>query len=688
MKSRLLVVFALVASLVVVLASMIAAQHSAQARSPAKPLTQTLTLNISQATDPLTLDPALSTDTDSNNHIEQLFIGLVDLDDNTSAVRPELATSWTVSPDDLVYTFTLRSDAVWSDGHPITAMDVRYGILRSLDPATASGYAYILNVIKNAAGYLSGMITDPNQVGVTAINTTTLRVTLEYPASYVLSILAYPVARPMPQWAIEAHGLPTWTLPANIVTSGAYRLTEWAEGDHMLLDKNLTYFDAANVQIERVKIWTVDDATAWSMYLNGQLDTANVPIGTALDPVLRQAVHVQPTACAEYYGFSVSQSPFNNALVRKAFVAAADRQGMINAVMGGVQRPALTFTPPGVFGYVDGYAEGVGIQYNPTQARQWLAQAGYPNGQGLPPITLWFNTNTSHQSMAEYFRNSWYSTLGVSVTLQSLSWGTPYFDQINSGHSQIWRLGWCQDYPDAYNFLYDGVIPIRNRYGNWTNATYDSLLDQAAHTQDATTRQSLYKQAEKILVETDAVMIPLYHFTSVIAAKPYLERTYSVNSYDISTWRLMQVNSTASPGAGGTVTSHHGDTTITIPPGVITDTVVITQSPVYGMPPAGNLAGINHVFDITAIYSSTGQPAAIAPGQTYTIAVQYTDADKGPAIEGTLALHYWDGNQWIQEPSHVNPAANTVTATPNHFSLWAVFGETKRVFLPLVLKTF
>jgi oligopeptide transport system substrate-binding protein len=688
MKSRLLVAFALAVSLIAVLAWMLAAQHSAQAHSPFKPLAQTLTLNISQAEDPLTLDPALSTDTTSHERIEQLFIGLVDLDDNTSEVRPELATSWTVSSDQLVYTFTLRSDAVWSDGHPLTAMDVRYGILRSLNPATASEYAYVLSVIKNAAEYNSGIITDPNLVGVTALNTTTLRITLANPASYALSILAQPVARPMPQWAIEAHGTPTWTTPANIVTNGAYRLTEWVQGDHMLLDKNPTYFDAANVQIEHVRIWTVSEATAWSMYLNGQLDTAFVPSGTSLNPVLRQEVHSNPVPCTYYYGFSASQPPFNNTLVRKAFIAATNRQGMINTVQGGVQRAALTFTPPGVFGYVDGFAEGVGIQYNPAQARQWLAQAGYPNGQGLPPIKLSFNSSTGHQAIAEYIRNNWYSTLGVSVTLQSVPWQT-YLQQLRTGQFQIWRLGWCMDYPDAHNFLYDAVIPSRSQYGNWTNATYDSLLDQATRTQDVNTRKSLYKQAERILVETDAMMLPLYHYVSVVAAKPYLERTYSVNTYDISTWRMTRVGGTASPGAGGAVTSYHGDTTIDIPPGAVTDTVVITQSPAYGMPPVGNLTGINHVFDITAVYTGTGQPASIAQGQTYTITVQYTDAEKGPAIESTLALYYWDGNQWIKETSsQVDVAANTVSATPNHFSLWAVFGETKRVFLPVVLKTF
>lgn len=345
----------------------------------------------------------------------------MDLDDDTAEIRPELATSWTASLDGTVYTFTLRNDVYWTDGRQVTAEDVRYGILRTLAPATMSSYAYPLFVIKNAEAYNNGSITDPNQVGVTALDSTHLRITLEYPASYALSILSMWVARPMPRWAIEAWGS-AWTEPGHIVTNGPYRLSEWVHNDHILLEKNPTYYDAANVQIERVQMWMVDEATAWTMYRNGQLDTAGVPAGHASD-VFPEEIHIQPIACTYYYGFSISQPPFNNPLVRKAFSAATDREGLIRNVTGGIQRPALTFTPPGVFGHVDGYAEGVGIPYNPIQARQWLAQAGYPNGQGLPPITLWFNTSTGHQRIAEYIRDTWYATLGVSVTLQSLEWG-------------------------------------------------------------------------------------------------------------------------------------------------------------------------------------------------------------------------------------------------------------------------
>jgi len=692
MKKHVLFVSMLAASLALILAWAVTAQEPEleQSSTSAQTASNPLTLYLNLGGDPTTLDPAKTWDTTSGAVVEQLFIGLVDLDDETGEVRPELATSWTVSPDGTVYTFTLRNDVIWSDGNPVTAHDVRYGILRTLDPATASDGAYVLRIIKNAAAYHLGEITDPNQVGVTAMNTTTLRVALEEPASYVLSILSTWIARPMPRWAIEAHGVPTWTEPANIVTSGPYRLTEWAHNDHILLGKNPTYYDAANVQIEQAKMWMVDWYTAWQMYLDGQLDAAQVPLGTSLGPVLRQEVHIKPDPGVYYYGFSVSQEPFDDPLVRKAFVAATSRQGLINSVLyRDSDQPALTFTPPGIFGHVDGYAEGVGIPYNRIQAQQWLAQAGYPDGQGLPPIALSFNTNENNQSVAEYVQDSWYDTLGISVTLQSLPW-QDYSDLLNKGQLQVWRNVWFPDYYEAYNYLHDvPLIHSRNALGNWTNATYESLLDQAVREQNPDTRKTLYRQAEEILVESDAVMIPLYHYASRIASKPYLERTYPISTFDIATWRITRVNNIIGT-AGGELESYDGNTSIQIPAGAIMDTVIITQSPASGMPPGGILTGIGHVFDVTAVYSSTGQPAH--PTQPYTITVQYTDAEKGPAIEDTFGLYGWSEGtgQWSQQgiTSSVSATDNLVTAQVDHFSIFAVLGETQRVYLPLVMRNY
>jgi oligopeptide transport system substrate-binding protein len=687
MKTRLNLAFLLRTCMLVALAVSASALGGAAAAAPSGPDSywNPLTVNVNLGGEPLTVDPALWEDTTSANVIEQLFIGLVDLDDETAEPVPELATSWTVSPNGLVYNFTLRSDALWTDGRVITAGDVRYGILRSLNPATASPLAFELSIIKNAEGYNNGSITDPNQVGVKALDDTHLEITLEHPASYVLSILAMPVARPMPQWAIDAWGT-AWTDPAHIVTSGPYRLKEWVHGDHITLEKYWQFWADDQVQIERINAWMVDEATAWSKYLAGDLDTVPVPLSATLTPELLEQVHMQPGTCNYYYGFSLSQAPFNQLLVRQAFAAATNRQGLVDTVLHGVPEPALTFTPPGIFGHVDGAAEGVGIPYDPTQAQAWLAAAGYPGGAGLPPITLWYNTGASHQAIAQYIADNWQTDLGVNVSLSSLAWPLPYLDELEKGTMQVWRLGWCMDYPDAYNFLHDGLEP-RSKFGNWNNASYDSLLNQALSEPDPDARKALYKQAEEILVETDAVLIPLYYTANVIATKPYLERTYPVGGQpDVATWRI-STSATIEAATGGTLTSHLGDTVIDIPANAIANVINITISSVSRQRAVGPVTGIGHMFDVTAVFTPSGDPAVLEPGKTYNLTVYYTDQERGPVKEDTLALYSWDGANWVKEPSSVvNGAANTVNATPDHFSLWAVLGETKVAYLPLVLR--
>lgn len=171
------------------------------------------------------------------------------VDEETGEPIPELAASWVMSPDATVFSFTLCSGLTWSDGNPLTANDVRYSILRSLNPATASEKAYVLFYILNAEEFNSGTITDPDQVGITVLDYIHLRFTLKQPAAFFPGILALPVARPMPAGVIDAH--PTdWTEPENIATNGAYRLAEWAHGDSLTLEKSPSYYQAANVQIK------------------------------------------------------------------------------------------------------------------------------------------------------------------------------------------------------------------------------------------------------------------------------------------------------------------------------------------------------------------------------------------------------------------------------------------------------
>jgi len=212
-------------------------------------------------------------------------------------------------------------------------------------------------------------------------------------------------------------------------------------------------------------------------------------------------------------------------------------------------------------------------------------------------------------------------------------------------------------------------------------------MTQAAREQDPDARKALYKQAEEILVETDAVIMPLYYHAAAVLTKPYLQRTYpTLGAPDISTWRILGASGLITPEEGGTVASPGNRVVIAAGASVVTDTVLVTYMPHVPMP-TGNLAGIGQFFEITAVHTATAQPAQPAPGATYTITVRYSDLELGPVTEGTLGLYWWDGSVWVREPSSVVDVVNNrVTATPNHFSIFAVLGWKPSLYLPLVAK--
>jgi len=214
----------------------------------------------------------------------------------------------------------------------------------------------------------------------------------------------------------------------------------------------------------------------------------------------------------------------DNPLVRKAFSAAIDRQSLIDYVTKGNQIPATTFTCPGIFGHV-APEEGVGIGYDPEAAKKYLADAGYPEGKGLPEITLMFNTSEGHRKIAQAIQQMWKEVLGVEVNLTNQEWKV-YLNTINEDAPQIYRLGWCADYPDANNWVYEVFHSTdSNNRIKWHNAEFDRVTEEAARESDPTKRLELYKRAEQILCEEEAAMAPIYFYTTVFVTKPYLQRT-------------------------------------------------------------------------------------------------------------------------------------------------------------------
>jgi oligopeptide transport system substrate-binding protein len=270
------------------------------------------------------------------------------------------------------------------------------------------------------------------------------------------------------------------------------------------------------------------------MYENGELDVTPPPLSDMdrikADATLSKELYIGPGTCTYYYGFNTSKPPLDNVKVRQALSYGIDRQKLVDTVLKGGQRPAKSFACPGVFGNVADDANFKGIVFDPAKGKALLAEAGYPDGKGLPEITLMFNTSAGHQRIAEFIQGSWKTNLGLDIKLANQEWAV-YLKTVNTDAPQIYRMGWCLDYPDQNNWVLENfhtTKSLNNPKWSGPNAVeFDKLTEEAAASADPAKRKQLYFKAEELLTVTDTVIAPIYYYTSVVMTKPYVERTYS-----------------------------------------------------------------------------------------------------------------------------------------------------------------
>lgn len=462
-------------------------------------------LRVNLGTEPPSLDWSLATDHVSFNVISNLMVGLTEFDKNLKPA-PVIATSWEVLDGGKKLVFHLRDDVQWSDGKKVRAQDFEYSWKRLLNPKTASQYAYILFDIVNAQEYAEGKLKDPSAVGVRAEDDQTLVVTLRHPAAYFLAITTFEVTYPQRQDVIEKFEN-RWTEPGNIVTNGPFRLTSWKHENEIELSANPTFF-RGKPAIDKVTMYMINEkTTAVAMYEQGNLDFMDDHSIPPLDkPRLSKlpGYKLVPQLRGEYYGFAVDRKPFDNPKLRKAFAMAIDRSVFSKILQGG-QTPATSWIPPGMLAH----NPEIGLAFNPEEARKLLREAGYPDGKGLPPIVLGYNTLDDNKLVAEAVQSMWHKNLNVVVNIENQEWKV-YLKKLQNDPFVVHRAGWGADYPDPDNFMKLFTSNSGNNHGRWKNPQYDQLLEQAAIEQDATRRTKLYDQAQKILTETDAAIVPLF----------------------------------------------------------------------------------------------------------------------------------------------------------------------------------
>ena len=479
-------------------------------------------LRYSVGTEPETLDPRKSTGIPEATVEAQLFEGLTTLDAKNNPV-PAMAEKWEISPDGLKYKFILRHGIKWSNGDPVTAYDFEYAWKTALAPEFGSKYAYQLFYIKNGEAYNKNLTT-ADKLGVKALDDHTLEVLLEKPTAYFLSLTAFHTLYPVPRRIVEAN--PKWAAdPKTLIGNGPFKITGWVHNSRIELVKNEQYWDAAKVKMPKIDfILTESGSTEIAMFDNNQIDMGeNAP--PAEYPRLKKEgrLQISPYLGTYFFSFNVTKAPMDNVKVRKALALAIDRQALITNVTKGEQKVALAWVPPGMADAVptadfrsvggDFFKDG-----DIETAKKLLAEAGYPEGKGLPPIELIYNTNDVHKAIAEAVQEMWRKNLGVNISLANQEWKV-FINTRSKGGYQIARHGWIGDYADPMTFIDMFDSNSGNNDSQYKNSQYDNLVRLAKSTGNQEIRMKAMHEAEKLLIE-DAIIAPVYFYTRVAMVKP------------------------------------------------------------------------------------------------------------------------------------------------------------------------
>ncbi len=458
--------------------------------------------------DPPTIDPHVTTDATSARIIVEVFGGLVTIDPALNIV-PDLAESWDISNNGLVYTFHLRPDAKFHDGTPVTAHDVQWSLERATNPLTES--PVVDQYLGDIVGVDEKLAGDATTIaGVRLIDEHTIEITIDGSKSYFLAKLTYPTAFVLDQENVEANPR-TWFREPN--GTGPFRLTEYRVGETLKLGRN-EHYHLGPPKLEEVE-FILSGGTSMLMYENDEIHVAGVGLAdldrlndpnNELYPELKTA---PPSFSVNYIGLNVSEPPLDDVKVRQALNFAVDKREIASIVMGDLVEPADGILPPNF----PGYDEGVrGYEYDPVKAKQLLEESKYGDDlENIPPITITtpgsFGANVSLDM--EVILQMWERNLGITAEFQQTEYAT-FLKDLHKGRFQMFDIGWIADYPDPENFL-DILFHSEstNNHTHYSNPDVDELLIKARVETDTNARYALYNQAEQQILD-DAPWVPLW----------------------------------------------------------------------------------------------------------------------------------------------------------------------------------
>lgn len=476
-------------------------------------------LSVQIGPNPETIDPALNSTVDGGNMLLHAFECLLTIDQEGQVAEGQ-AEKWESSDDGLTWTFQLRDGLKWSDGSDLTANDFVYSWKRVCDPNVAS--PYVDTVLSMVEGFDEAVAGDLDALQVEATDDKTLVVKLSAPCTFFDKLAAFATLSPVQQATVEANGDKWATAPETYISNGPFYIAEWVPSSYLLMRKNENYWNKDAVKLDGIRFNLIEDANAaYSAYKTGEiLMIKDVP--TEEIPSLRENddFYVEPIIGTYYLSLNLNREPFNDPKVRKAMSLAIDREYVAGTLMQGTYSAAGNFIGPGWLD-TDGsefmenanggqpYMDNSDYEANLEEAKQLLADAGYPNGEGLPSLKYSTNDIAYHKVVAEYLQQAW-ADIGMDIQVEIVEWAS-FTPLRRNGDFDSSRNGWVGDYSDPSNMLDVLFSSNGNNDGKYNNADYDAAMKEARKTTDPEKRSAALHKAEDILME-DMGCIPIAYY--------------------------------------------------------------------------------------------------------------------------------------------------------------------------------
>lgn len=459
------------------------------------------------STTPVSLDPAHAVDAAGLTVIQELFDGLVAMDAVTGEAVPCIASSWEISESGKVWKFLLKDSVFFHNGDKMTADDFCYSFERVLDPKTRCERTWVLEPLLGAKEFMAGSAAHIK--GIRVPDSLTLELELAEPFAPFLSHLAMEIASVVSPRAAKKQGKNFGRHPCG---TGPYQLEEYLYDNKITL-KAFAKHHQGEPAVGKIEYRVVpNDLVAYEQYKSGKLDLLN-PVPSGQVSIIRKKRSVEfrqwPILELRYLGMNLEKEPFkSHPKVRKAVSLALNRKGISETIYEGVVQPACRILPPGLGG---SEADTSCAAYLPDSAKQLLREAGFPDGKGLPELTLLYNSREIETRLWQYVKACLEET-GFKIKLKALEWGT-FLEAVRNGECDLFRGSWVADYPDPHNFLhvlfYSENKGSAGNYSRYSNPAYDTVVEKAKTETDPAIRKSLYQKAEE-MIRRDVPVCPLF----------------------------------------------------------------------------------------------------------------------------------------------------------------------------------